>query len=76
MAEFTAMDRVTNNIKEILHDLGWTQDDLAHEMGMDPSNLSKKLRQKNNARVETLSRIATALGVDIADLFRLPEMAK
>lgn len=75
MAEFTAMDRVTVNIKEILQNLGWTQDDLAHEMQMDPSNLSKKLRQKNSARLDTIERIAEALNVDISELFRVPEMA-
>ena len=76
MDESTAMDRVTVNIKEILQSLQWTQDDLAHEMQMDPSNLSKKLRQKNNARLDTIERIAEALKVDIYELFRVPAMAK
>jgi transcriptional regulator with XRE-family HTH domain len=43
---------------------------LARESGVDRGHLSYYLANKKSATVETIERIARALGVDIMELFK------
>ena len=56
-------------IKELLKEKGATQKELANKMGMSEGNLSNILSGKFAPTLDTLQRIAEALGVDIAELF-------
>ncbi len=54
-------------IKEVMQEKGITQKRLAEQMGVAEISLSRSLR--GNPTLETLSKIAEALEVDIVDLF-------
>lgn len=55
-------------IKEVMQEKGITQKRLAEQMGVAEISLSRSLR--GNPTLETLSKIAEALEVDIVDLFK------
>ena len=57
-------------IKEILEERNLTLKQLAEMIGVDPSNLSSSLKNTANPSISRLQKIAEALQVDIADLFR------
>jgi transcriptional regulator with XRE-family HTH domain len=57
-------------IKEICRDKGITITALAQKIGVKQVSLSRAIHGKPN--IETLERIAAALGVPIADLFEAP----
>lgn len=54
-------------IKEILKEKGLTQSELAEKMGITRITVVKTLA--GNPTVETLQRIADAVGVNVLDLF-------
>lgn len=55
------------NVKRICKERGKQLKDLAAEMGIDPASLTRALN--NNARLDTIEKIATALGVSMKSLF-------
>lgn len=55
-------------IKELCQSKGFTQKDLADKMGISDISLNKTLRG-DYPQLQSLERIANALGVDIAELF-------
>ena len=57
-------------VLEICKGKGITAKDLAGILGISPVGLSQQMN--GNPTIETLERIATALGVPIADLFEQP----
>ncbi len=62
-------DVVGANIRRLRLDRKLTQEQLAHDAGMATSFLSEIERGKRAATVTTLEGIATALSVQVADLF-------
>lgn len=57
-------------ILELCKERGITQKDLAAQIGMTPVGLAKAA--SGNPTVETLEKIATALGVQVTELFTPP----
>ena len=51
--------------------LGLSQEELAHRAGVHPTYLSAIERGERNPALENLCAIAKALGVPLAELFRL-----
>lgn len=58
-------------IKLICTERGMTQKDLAHKLGITDISLNKSLRGEY-PQLQTLERIASALGVPLTDLFEPP----
>lgn len=61
-----------NNIlrlKEVLKEKGVTGKELAQRLGMTETSISRMLNGLQYPKIETLLNIATALNVDIRDLF-------
>lgn len=56
-------------VKEILRDKGITQKDLADKLNISEVGLSKSLSEKGNPTISTLENIASALDVNITELF-------
>lgn len=69
MAKYDAMIAFEENVTRILADRGWTKQDLADQLGMDRSTLSKIIRGVTAATTTTLVRIADGLGVQLWELF-------
>ncbi len=63
---FTIMDNEFR-IAEILKEKGMTQTDLAERIGISRVGLSKAIN--GNTTITTLRKIASALGVEITELF-------
>lgn len=66
-------------IKEARKGIGLTQKQLADRLGTSPQNLAQYENGKRQPKLETLDRIATALGVDVWELYEdyeLPENDK
>jgi transcriptional regulator with XRE-family HTH domain len=58
-------------IQDVLAKTGWSQTDLAHRAGLDPSTLSRFLtkgREDHALRASSMQRIATASGVPFGDI--------
>lgn len=55
-------------IKEVLKENGMTQVDLAERLDMHPVSLNYIINGSNQ-QIETLEKIAKAIGVDFLDLF-------
>lgn len=51
-----------NRIKEILDMKGISQKDFAKQLGMDPSTLSKIIKEKKEINLTTARKISKALG--------------
>ena len=58
---------LANNVRRICKDQGKQMKDLAASMGIDPASLTRALN--GNARLNTVQKIATALGVSMKSLF-------
>ena len=64
---FKMMEILAFNVKRICKEQGKQLKDLAGEMGVDPASLTRALN--GNARLDTVGKIATALGVSMKSLF-------
>ena len=60
---------IKGRIRDILHEKGMTQRDLAAEMGITAGAVSTALNPANSPSLDTLQRIAMALDVEVAELF-------
>jgi len=58
------------NIKSYRKQLGMTQEDLAKRAGVNRSHLAMIENSRHNVLVETIERLAQALGVTAGDLLR------
>jgi transcriptional regulator with XRE-family HTH domain len=56
-------------IKELRDEKGWNQTTLGYHSDLSPSEISLIENGKRNPSATTLQRIATALGVEVGDLF-------
>ena len=65
------MKILANNVKRICKEQGKQLKDLAGEMGVDPASLTRALN--GNARLDTIEKIATALGVSMKSLFEMKD---
>ena len=62
-------------IRELREQRGWTQEVLSGFAVVSRSHLAEIETGQTNANVETLWRIAEALGIKLSDLMRLVEKA-
>lgn len=58
---------LADNVRRICKEQGKQMKDLAADMGIDPASLTRALN--GNARLDTVQKIATALGVSMKSLF-------
>ena len=58
---------LADNVRRICKEQGKQLKDLAADMGIDPASLTRALN--GNARLDTVQKIATALGVSMKSLF-------
>lgn len=59
-------------VKEILKAKGMTAKELAGILNVSESSLSLTIRDGANPSLQTLDKIASALGVSVAELFEAP----
>lgn len=60
-------------IKELCREKGVTISAIAEQIGTTQTSLSRALGDNGNPTLETLEKIATALGVNISELFDQPK---
>ncbi len=60
-------------VKEILKAKGMTAKELAKLLNVSEGSLSLTIKDGANPSVQTLEKIATALGVPVAELFETPK---
>jgi len=58
---------LADNVKRVCKERGKQMKDLAADMGIDPASLTRALN--GNARLDTIEKIANALGVSMKSLF-------
>jgi len=58
---------LADNVRRLCKEQGKQMKDLAADMGIDPASLTRALN--GNARLDTVQKIATALGVSMKSLF-------
>ena len=61
--------RVARNVKRLRQLKGWTQDDLAAQVGNTDRHVSQIERGETNLTLDYLAKIAGSLSADAADLF-------
>ena len=57
-------DTFAKNLRQFRAELGWSQERLAHESGLNRTYLSCVERSEQNISLDNVHRIATALNVD------------
>ncbi len=68
MSKICRMSKIlADNVRRICKEQGKQMKDLAADMGIDPASLTRALN--GNARLDTVQKIATALGVSMKSLF-------
>jgi len=63
-----ALERFGQNVRSLRLARGWTQEDLAHEAGLAPVQVSRIERGKREIRLTTLLRLVNALEVSPTEL--------
>lgn len=58
---------LAENVKRICREQGKQLKELANDMGVDPASLTRALN--GNARLDTIEKIANALGISVKSLF-------
>lgn len=58
---------LADNVRRLCKEQGKQMKDLAADMGIDPASLTRALN--GNARLDTIQKIAIALGVSLKSLF-------
>jgi len=58
---------IADNVRRICKERGKQMKDLAADMGIDPASLTRALN--GNARLDTIEKIANALGVSMKSMF-------
>lgn len=61
------------NVESMLIKLGWGRSDLAAEMGVTPSHITQVLGGHRGVGLETIDKMADALGVQASDLLKPPK---
>lgn len=64
------------NLRRLRHEKGLSQDDLAYEAEVSRSYLSQLEKGAYFASLKIIGRLAEALGVEPAELLRLPESGR
>lgn len=68
MPKNSLMNKIlADNVRRLCKEQGKQMKDLASDMGIDPASLTRALN--GNARLDTVQKIATALGVSMKSLF-------
>lgn len=65
-----ARTRVAKNVRRLRLDAGLTQEELASRAKVHATYMSRIETAYNNVTVDVLDKIAAALRVDVADLFK------
>jgi transcriptional regulator with XRE-family HTH domain len=60
------------NLRRLRHDRELSQEQLAHDAGVDRAYLSRAERALTYVSLEIMGRLADALGVDPAEFFQKP----
>jgi transcriptional regulator with XRE-family HTH domain len=63
--------RIGDNLRRLRKERGVSQEDFATDSGFDRGYISGVERGVRNPSVLVLERIARALGIDVAELFRV-----
>ena len=69
MSRYDAMNTLQTNVEALLEEKGWSIQELADRLEMDRSQLSKIIRGKNAATIQTQERIAEGLELKLYELF-------
>ena len=68
MPKISRMSKIlADNVRRLCKEQGKQMKDLAADMGIDPASLTRALN--GNARLDTVQKIAMALGVSMKSLF-------
>lgn len=60
-------------VKELLKQRGMTSKELAAKIGITDGALSQSIKEGANPSLQTLTKIAAALGVEVSELFSAPK---
>lgn len=60
---------VGDRLRSYRNQLGWSQEMLAERAGLHPTYIGQLERGEKNATIESISRIAGALGVSLSKIF-------
>jgi transcriptional regulator with XRE-family HTH domain len=63
-------DTVATNLRRLRRAAGWTQEELAHRVGLSVRHIGQVERGQASMSVTVLGRLALALTVDVAELVR------
>ena len=73
MTEIEWLDIFGDNLRDILLDVGMTQSELANELGIDKSLVSRYVNKQYIPNLKTIINIAYILNCDISELIDFGE---
>lgn len=59
-----------NTIRNLRNEHGWSQDELAHKIGVYQSHIGKIERGEVNVTIDSLEKLVNAFGISFEELFR------
>ena len=73
-AKSTIRNKFGERVRTLRTDKGWSQEDFAFECGLHRTYIGAVERGERNVSLENIAKIASSLGIEIADLF--PKVSK
>ena len=70
--KLSARQRVATNLRVMRLAQGLSQEELAHRAGVHRTYLGSVERGERNVSIDSIERLAGALGIDVGELVRLP----
>lgn len=70
MAEFDVKALFGNRLRQLRKARGWSQEEFAHQVGLDRSYMGGVERGERNVSLENICLIADALNVSPSELFK------
>ena len=69
----SARELLALNVRRLRNERGWSQEALAFEAGLHRTFIAHVERQARNISIDNIERLATALGVPVAELLSAQE---
>lgn len=66
----SARNKLGKNIRNLRHEKGWSQEELADKVGLHRTYVGAVERGEQNITVDTLAKLAKALGASFEALFQ------
>lgn len=66
----SARNKLGKNIRNLRHEKGWSQEELADKVGLHRTYIGAIERGEQNVTIDTIAKFAKQLGISLQELFK------